>query len=107
MPVYEDSFADFNFRGNWDFVSFTDSELEEIANVDRKAGRHWSPLAQASPILEELSDQLRGAAVEATPAEPAPTEVPEMAKPTLAAKPILVERSPEAAEEGAPAPGTA
>lgn len=58
-----------------------------------------------SPTLEELCDQFRSAAIAVEPILPASTEAPEVVEPAPVAKPILVEGSPSAAEEGASAYG--
>lgn len=99
-PAYEGSYVDLKFRNSCDFVLFTESELAEIASNDLKEGRHWRTPNPMSPTLEELCDQLWGAAVvvELTSTEPTSTEAPE------AVEPILIEGSPRAPEEDASAP---
>lgn len=41
--AYKGSYMDPNFRGGCVFVPYTEGELQEIADFDMKAGRHWSP----------------------------------------------------------------
>lgn len=69
---YESSYANPEFRNYCDFVSFTESNLVEIATTDLKEGRQWSLPTLVSPKLAELCDQFRGVAmaVEPTPEEP-------------------------------------
>lgn len=45
-------------------MSYTESELAEIAAVDQKVGRHWSPPALLSPTLAELCLKFKDAGLE-------------------------------------------
>lgn len=55
--AYKGSYMDPEFRSGCEFVPYTEGELQEIADSDMKAGRHWSPPPQTLPTLAEMCER--------------------------------------------------